>query len=308
MKHVTLQISKITIDPSLQARTTLHQPTIDDYAVDYEVGADFPPIDVFDDKETLWLADGFHRIEGAKRSGLVNILANVHEGTRIDAVLFACAANKTHGLRRTRDDKIRAINILLDCLDQIDGGKKWSIRQIADHCGVVHQTVSNAIEKRKESCQVAIIATEAKHKQTTNDSNSECKSSKNEPATDPEPEPVLDKIGRVIPNEILPLWERAAEVNADLTSISNLRSKFKKLQDHDDPLYRQLNHQGIVSDLSNAYRAIKSALPFTVCPGCQGLTRNECKLCCGRGFINALMWESGIPTEQKDMILKSIKK
>jgi hypothetical protein len=56
----------------------------------------------------------------------------VHAGTRRDAVLFAVRANQAHGLRRTNDDKRRAVMTLLN--DEEWG--KWSNREIARRCAV----------------------------------------------------------------------------------------------------------------------------------------------------------------------------
>lgn len=49
-----------------------------------------------------------------------------------DAILYACGANSTHGLKRTNADKRRAVMALLK--DEEWG--KWSDREIARRCGV----------------------------------------------------------------------------------------------------------------------------------------------------------------------------
>jgi hypothetical protein len=71
--------------------------------------------------------------------GTPKIEADVRPGSRRDAVLFSAGANASHGLRRTNDDKRRAVLILLD---DAEWGA-WSDREIARRCGVDNKTVSS---------------------------------------------------------------------------------------------------------------------------------------------------------------------
>jgi hypothetical protein len=48
-----------------------------------------PPVVVFETAEGLLLADGYHRVAAARRSGLETVEAEVHCGTRHDALLYA---------------------------------------------------------------------------------------------------------------------------------------------------------------------------------------------------------------------------
>src|ERR1700722_14805947 len=70
-------------------------------------------------------------------------LAEMHvirQGTRRDAVLFSVGANASHGLRRTNDDKRRAVMTLLSDSEW----RKWPLRKIARRCGVHHEMVGTA--------------------------------------------------------------------------------------------------------------------------------------------------------------------
>ncbi|HET8700465.1 MAG TPA: hypothetical protein VFL97_02220 [Nitrococcus sp.] len=58
--------------------------------------------------------------------------------TRREAVLHSVGANAAHGLRRTNEDKRRAVLTLLN--DEEWG--KWSDREIARRCGVTNKTVA----------------------------------------------------------------------------------------------------------------------------------------------------------------------
>lgn len=134
-----LNINQIRRDGGTQARAELNENTINDYQMEMKSGAKFPPVVVFYDGESYWLADGFHRVEAALRAGFVKIHAEVKQGTRRDAILYSVQANSSHGLRRTNEDKRRAVRMLLED----DEWCKWSDREIARRCGVSHQFVNN---------------------------------------------------------------------------------------------------------------------------------------------------------------------
>ena len=111
-----LALADIEKDGRLQARAGgTQEEVIAEYAAAMGDGATFPAIEVVKDRETgtLWLVDGWHRVLGALRAGLENITARVVPGTWRDALLAAARANATNGVRRTQDDKRRAITLLL---------------------------------------------------------------------------------------------------------------------------------------------------------------------------------------------------
>lgn len=73
-----------------------------------------PPIDVYFDGATYWLADGFHRYLATKRNQLPTILATVQPGGRSDALRHALGANATNGAYRTNADQRNAAEIALE--------------------------------------------------------------------------------------------------------------------------------------------------------------------------------------------------
>ncbi len=96
-----------------------------------------PPAVVFYDGECYWLADGYHRIYAAERNGWTTYPCEVRQGTRRDAVLFSVGANDSHGLRRTNQDKRRAVEKLL----RDEEWKEWSDSDIGRQCAVAHSFV-----------------------------------------------------------------------------------------------------------------------------------------------------------------------
>lgn len=138
---VTVALGALTRDPELACRAAgVNADTVEEYAEAMRTGAVFPPVVVFgpDSKGAHWLADGFHRCAAAELAGLTKIAADVREGGRKEALLYAAGANASHGLRRTNADKRRAVLLVLGNFP------KWSDRKIAEACGVDHKTVAAA--------------------------------------------------------------------------------------------------------------------------------------------------------------------
>ena len=137
---VRLAVDRIRTDGATQPRAAIHEPTVAEYAEAIEAGVVLPPVTVFNDGGTYWLADGFHRVAATKRIGCLDIEVDLRVGTRRDAMLHSFGANATHGLRRTNDDKRRAVVAMLSDPDW----SQWSNRQIAKVCGVSPGMVDQA--------------------------------------------------------------------------------------------------------------------------------------------------------------------
>lgn len=133
-----MSLTMIRIDGGTQPRAQTEEDVINDYAEAMKEGAQFEAVILFYDGSAYWLADGFHRVEAAKRAGLLDVAAEVHQGTQRDAILFSVGANDKHGLRRTNADKRRAVERLL----RDDEWEQWSDREIAKRCKVTHPFVS----------------------------------------------------------------------------------------------------------------------------------------------------------------------
>lgn len=146
-------IKDIINDGGTQMRAGLNFETVSEYAEAMLAGVTFPPITLYYDGETYWLADGFHRLQAWKSiyqvAGVAGtydpaeIPAIIHAGARRDAILHAAGANASHGLRRTNDDKRRAVDVLL----RDPEWSQWSDRVIAEACAVSHMFVSNLRKK-----------------------------------------------------------------------------------------------------------------------------------------------------------------
>jgi uncharacterized ParB-like nuclease family protein len=179
-------LDQIVVDPDCQLRAAGSKATVQEYADAIADGASFPPVVVFRDAGGRhWLADGFHRFEAHKAAGRQTIAADVHQGERRDAVLYAASANAKHGLRRTQEDKRRAILALLSDPEW----RQWSDRKIAERTATDHKTVGKLrreISGEGEGGEIPI----------------QCKQA-TPPATDPKPTGLTERLLAGLPDDLL---------------------------------------------------------------------------------------------------------
>jgi len=149
-----LRIDQIIVDHDIQIREATNTDAIKEYAEKFD---DLPPVIVFQDGNRNYLADGFHRLAAANSLKKLRIDCDVRQGTKRDAILFACGANRAHGLRRTNEDKRRAVwHLLTD-----DEWAKWSDRKIAELAGVSNNFVS-VVRGQVSSDDTSILETPGK--------------------------------------------------------------------------------------------------------------------------------------------------
>ena len=128
----TLAIAEITLDGEIAARD-LDPDTVTDYRERLAAGDEFQPLQVMrDDNGVNRLWDGWHRLEAARSNGLESVRCEIRKGDKRAAILASAGANATHGLRRSAEDKRRAVLKLLTDSEWV----KWSDREIARRCKV----------------------------------------------------------------------------------------------------------------------------------------------------------------------------
>lgn len=133
MKLESLAIELIVIDGGTQIRTATNSEHAAEFSETWKSSpTTIPPPVVFHDGKTYWMADGFHRFLGAVKAERASIKCEVHQGTLRDAILYACGANQTHGLKRTSADKRCAVERLLADPEWAS----WSNKRIAEAAGV----------------------------------------------------------------------------------------------------------------------------------------------------------------------------
>jgi len=330
-----LLVESVRIDGKTQSRDRINSETVAEYAEamsaphqsKHGAGEAWPPVTVFFDGTEYWMADGFHRLLAAQRIGRKNIAADVKQGTREDAAWAACAANQTHGLRRTNADKRKAVQIALRLHPERSDGA------LAAHCGVSREFVlrvrretkpqpvtGSQVEKRVGLDGRARSVPPRKPERGTRTAigplprPEERRSSSNDgvpnrhPAagdtteTGDKPGPV-DEVGRRIPDSLLDLWVRRQEVQDILTALSRVRVALREAQDGRDPLFSEIPFSSALAHLDQAYDAVQVAKPYAVCAFCQG---HGCKACGNRGLLGKFRWDTAVPREHKEAVARLV--
>jgi len=134
---MTIRVSSIDLDISIQCRAAIDTETVNAYAERMTEGDKFPPVVLFGTANQCYIGDGWHRIMAARQIALVEIDADLRPGGRIDALKYALHANDANGLRRTNEDKRRCVSVALKEFPTL------SNRGIAEMCGVDHKTVGS---------------------------------------------------------------------------------------------------------------------------------------------------------------------
>lgn len=179
---VTINIADIRVNGGTQSRAAIDRGVVSDYADAIRDGAVFPPITVFFDGSSYWLGDGFHRYEAYSAAQVYDVPADIRQGTQRDAILFSVGANASHGLRRTNDDKRRAVLTLLNDPEW----STWSAREIARACGVSHDYAARM--KREVSSDDSERTYTTKHGTTATMQTANIGASSNAGQIAPEPE------------------------------------------------------------------------------------------------------------------------
>jgi hypothetical protein len=143
---LTPKLSDLRLDGGTQPRIELNPEVIAEYAELLCNDIKFPPITAYFDGVSYWLADGFHRYWAAYEAK-VELEINVINGTQRDAILHSVGANATHGLRRSNQDKRKAVTTLL----QDNEWSQWSDRAIARQCQVTQPFVSKLRKKLSDN-------------------------------------------------------------------------------------------------------------------------------------------------------------
>lgn len=157
----SLALGELERDGGTQMRAGLNMAVVHEYRDDfisYRGWGAFPPIHAHYDGANYWTDDGFHRLAGfelalalepARMAPDVRVI--VVPGDRRAAILAAAGANADHGLRRSVDDKRRAVDLLLADGEWGD----WSDAEIARRCKVSAPFVASRRELRDQSVNVA---------------------------------------------------------------------------------------------------------------------------------------------------------
>jgi len=290
---------------------------VDEYAESMRLGDGFPPVSVCFDGTDRWLLDGFHRVYAARKAGLTSIQAKVWKGNRDDALWMSLAANKAHGLRRTNEDKVRAVTVALAAKPQ------RSDSAIAEHVGVSHTMVAKYRQELPATCtgcksevrtgrdgRTIHTANIGKAVRTQSEPSSDADATNGENHTDLRPtldgpkmstdggaqQPgevvrrVTDQLGHVVKGKVAEAFRRRRrDVQACILAISQVESLVLGATEDKALPVVDVNATQFRADCESLLDQLKAALPFAACPHCRAV---GCKACQDRGWISESAWQA----------------
>ena len=322
-----LKLSEIVTDAGTQVRAGLNEATVADYAEALAGGAKFPAVVVFHDDSRYVAADGFHRIHAASRMGAAQIECDVRKGGKADALKFALGCNAHHGLRRTNADKRHAVELAVKefpkasnvaiaemCLvghelvaeirkSQAAGNQRNEATQPYDSVGLMPPSTRIGLDGRERKLPPPPMQRREENRHLA-PALSPFEAERERTTPPPPPAQILDGTGWPIPTQLIPLWQRADEVQEMLTTLSRVKGGLRTAQENKDKLFAEVNFSSALSQLDQAWADIKTAKPFAVCPTCQGQVPDQCTLCRGRGLISEHRWNTCVTREDKEFRAK----
>lgn len=296
-------LADIDLGASPKVRSEVRGDVVTDYAESYKNKVKLPPPHVFElkDQKSVLLADGLHRVTGAKIAGLKVLACEVHKGTAEDCLEYALAANVTHGLRRSLEDKRRSAEAAI---------AQWpslSDLELARRCHVSNHLIADTRkllqelgvqEEPQEKVSAAGVARPARNsprvdpkarlefsRQLTNEKN-EVDLLANKATRE-----LKDTTGYLIPKGLHDYWDRIPEVKNLISNLRTIRDEIVSRQADKDLMYSEVNIDSVVAELNNAISQLKTAVPYAVCTNCQGKLADKCSLCKGRGLISKFRWD-----------------
>lgn len=292
---VLVALGDIVMDDATQSRTVNNEELIEHYAELYRDGVDMPPVDLFtEDGQTYYIGDGIHRCHAHEAAEIEEVWAIVHTGGQTDAQVFACGANKTHGLHRSNADKRKAVEIMLWLQ------AKWSNRMIADHVGVSDELVR---EVRKG------LETKGKIEKTETrlgkDGKEYAKPHVPESGTCDDAEPDDDDFENPFspPTDDDDFDPEAIEGQAYVVDLAIEADVYRRAVNDINRMKRELQELAaepkhgvhladkivrIVRSLDEAKADIRGAEPVEICTACDG---DGCKSCGNAGFVTRAVVE-----------------
>lgn len=294
MHEKTLKISEIKVDARVLSRAAVDEVTAAEYEENRRLGVEFPPVDVYNDGKSYWLADGLTRLTVEKRIGLATIVARVRQGQRSDAVWFSAAANLEHGLRPSRPDRNRAVaNILLS-----PAFAATPQAAIARQCGVSTPTVTKVSNALIKAGKIKI----AKGKVTVTQQTKTGKTVtyQKTPAGGPKPggkkklktgkpaKVTKDQRGSVVPGYLKAVWLDREKLMEAATLIAAFPARVQKLTTLASGAGKCLNATQIKDWAGELRKHVKMSAPYVICDECRVNDRvcKTCKVCGGKAWLS----------------------
>jgi hypothetical protein len=116
------------------------------------------------------------------------------------------------------------------------------------------------------------------------------------------PPPLTDEMKTVVPEPLIPIFEKAKEFKEIVNQLNAINRKLKEL--HDSPAGTPARLQGEQIDLRNLKESVHFDMPYAICPICHGDAKKRkanCQ-CKGRGWLVQTAYKN-LPKEyQKEKV------
>ena len=257
-----------------------------------------PPIDVIYDGKCYWLFDGFHRYFAYLKLGKKYIPAEVSDGTKRDAIIQSCAANKDRAFSR---QKGTLSHILLEVMFPDDewGGPKFSDDAVATWVGCSVATVGRYRKKYDKIKQTRLENTDNTTCKKTGATESTKGSEPENEDSPPVKEQMLDLVGKEVPDHLREIFARTPEILEYLKQLNSMFREIKAAHVKNDPLYANFKVDALKASVGSVRRQLRFARPYAVCPLCGADVNNaECRACSGRGWVTEGVYKA-VPEDMK---------
>jgi hypothetical protein len=170
-----------------------------------------------------------------------------------------------------------------------------TLAKAAESMSVGKRTVQRAKEVLEQSPEKAEQI--AKGEKTVDKAAREIREEKAKEQEKPKIEAALtDELGTVIPSECLENWQRGNEVADLLSEIRKLKLKITACEKSGDKLWSRVSWNEVQGKLKSIAYSVGLALPYAVCPMCQGRKQIKCAMCKGFGLLSKFHYQA-VPSE-----------
>jgi hypothetical protein len=205
---------------------------------------------------------------------------------------FVAAGNALAEIQERKLYREESLTFELFCFKQWGWKKSQVYRLIESAATVKTSPIGDKIKTESQARELAKVPP-AKHAEVM-----KAASSKGTPtaksiaaAAASKPEIILDQVGTPVTKAAMVFWNRREEIQTLLTQVTHIKSAVKRAQDNKDLLFAEVNFSSTLAYLDNVHGLIKRALPYAVCPTCQGKLVERCTLCGGRGVVSSILYQ-----------------
>lgn len=299
-----ISVKDIDVNGSPHVRGEYRMEVAEEYSEFYKQKKHGMPDPVlFKVVDKLFVGDGMHRIAAMEIAKATTQTFEVIDGTWHDCVKFALRSNVANGIRRSNSDK-RACAILA-----VKEFPSLSNVLLADSCAVGDDLIG---EVRKEMEDKKLIP--RLEKRTGADGRSMPSTKKGIGEAEDKMEKTKgvsglgkDATGYPLTEKSSIYWDRIQEIVDLRDHVSAIKRSIAIAMKEEDPLFSEFNFSAFEADIDRIDKNLSLAMPYSVCPKCQGNVVEMCRLCSGRGVISKFKFDTGVSEELKNIRKASIK-